>query len=94
MAIVNCFAADGSNKYQGSGGSNMEQENLSSQLDGSRTNFSTQSNFKTGSLSIFIDGMKQTLGVQYEETSGSSFRLLTAALGSDRILTVLYSLDL
>lgn len=93
MAIVDCFAADGSNRYQNNNGSNMQQENLSSQLDGVETVFQTGSVYKTGSLSVFVDGIKQTLGVQYEETSGNSFTFLTTALAADRILTVLYSLD-
>lgn len=90
MSIVDCFDQNGSNIVQA--GANMERENVSSQADGSNQSFSTAANYKSGSLAVYWNGIRQQTGVTITETGSGTFSTSFVASSGDYIF-VDYQLD-
>lgn len=47
------------------------EETLTGTIDGSNKVFTTQHNYKSGTTRVFINGLKQKLGVGYSETDSN-----------------------
>ena len=57
----------------GSGGSNMQKADLTSQVDGSTQVFTVPEVYASGSLRVYWNGVRQVVTVSYTETSSSTF---------------------
>lgn len=51
----------------------MLKANLSNQIDGSTTVFTTPANYKANSLRVYYNGVRQESGNGYSETSSNTF---------------------
>lgn len=60
---------------QGGSGSEVS-ENLSTQVDGSRTVFNVRQPYASGTLRVYYNGVRQVLGYSIEEVSNTTFRAL------------------
>lgn len=60
MAIANCFNNSGGTASESSTSNRVFNEDLSSQLNGSRTVFAISQTYQTGSISLYYNGIKQT----------------------------------
>jgi hypothetical protein len=56
-------------------GANVKYADLNSQVDSSNTVFSVPENYESGTLYVFFNGMIQTRGDGYTETTSSTFTL-------------------
>lgn len=57
------------------GGSDMEKANLTSQINGERTGFTIPENYRSGSLRVYYNGIRQVVGENFSETNSTSFNL-------------------
>lgn len=57
----------------GGGGGSMTKENVSSQVNSERTNFTISGNYETNSLRVYYNGVRQVQGEHFTETTDSSF---------------------
>jgi hypothetical protein len=73
-----------------SGGTSMKYADLNSQVDGSNVVFSVPETYESGKLFVWFNGVMQTRGDGYTETTNNSFTLtFTPVTGEDVI--ILYS---
>ena len=70
----------------------MERDDLSNQADGSNQSFSTSSTYKTGSLAVYWNGIRQQTGVTITETGSGTFSTSFVAAAGDYIFAD-YQLD-
>lgn len=94
MAIARVFNDDGGT-LPSSGSSGAEvTENLSNQIDGVNTTFTTNHKFVAGSLRVFYNGIREILNVTVTENAGrTSFSLTFNPLSGDYLI-VDYTKDL
>ena len=65
------------------------EENLTSQVDGSATSFTTSSNYTSTSLQVFWNGLKQVKDTSFTESGTNTFTTTFTPL-SGEYLTVTY----
>ena len=53
----------------------MKKEDLTSQIDGTKTTFIVSEEYKTGSLRVYYNGVRQVEDVTFSETTASTFTL-------------------
>lgn len=56
-------------------GEEMKKENITSQIDGTKTTFIVSEDYKTGSLRVYYNGVRQIEDVTFSETTASTFTL-------------------
>jgi hypothetical protein len=71
-------------------GANVKYADLNSQVDGSNTVFSVPENYESGTLYVFFNGMIQTRGDGYTETTSSTFTLTFTPDSGENII-ILYT---
>lgn len=59
----------------GGEGAAMQKANLSSQIDGSTTVFTVPEAYVSGSLRVYLNGIRQILSVTFTETTATTFTL-------------------
>lgn len=87
MPIANVF---GSSTSSSSGGDKLKTNDLSSQINGSNTDFTTSEAYESGSLSVFWNGLRQSAN-EITELSSSSFRISTAPQSGGSVVVQYYS---
>lgn len=87
MPIANVF---GSSTSSSSGGDKLKTNDLSSQINGSNTDFTTSEAYESGSLSVFWNGLRQSAN-EITELTGSSFRISTAPQSGGSVVVQYYS---
>lgn len=75
MAIANAFNSNGGTAG-GDGASSETSENISSQIDGSKTTFTTSVAFENATLKVYWNGVRQFTGVSITP-NGSSRQFTT-----------------
>ena len=55
------------------GGEGMNKENLTSQVNGTRTEFTVSGNFVTNSLRVYYNGVRQVQGEHFTEVTDQTF---------------------
>ena len=65
------------------------EENLSSQVDGTETSFTTGSSYVSNTLRVYYNGQKQIRGTTFSETNSTSF-LMTFTPENGTYITVEY----
>ena len=86
MPIANVF---GSSASSSGGGDKLKMNDLSSQINGSNTDFSTSEAFESGSLSVFWNGLRQSAN-EITELTSSSFRIATAPQSGGSVVVQFY----
>jgi len=61
----------------------MKKENLTSQINGSRTTFTVQEEYKTGSLRVYYNGVRQIEDETFSETTSTTFTLTFTTIAGD-----------
>ena len=87
MPIANVF---GSSTSSSSGGNKLKTNDLSSQINGSNTDFTTTEPFESGSLSVFWNGLRQSAN-EITELTSSSFPISTAPQSGGSVVVQYYS---
>lgn len=87
MPIADVF---GSSSASSGGGDKLIINDLSSQINGSNTDFTTSIAFETGSLQVFWNGLRQSAN-EITELSSSSFRISTAPQSGGSVVVQYYS---
>lgn len=72
------------------GGSDMKYADLNSQVNGSRNVFSVPENYESGKLFVWFNGVMQTRGDTYTETTSSTFTLTFTPVSGENII-ILYT---
>jgi len=87
MAVARVFNDDGGT-LPSSGGSGSEiTENLTGQIDGSKTSFTTNYKYVSGKLRVYYNGIREIVGVSVTEAvSRQSFTLNFTPLSGDYLL--------
>ena len=67
----------------------MKKQNVTDQIDGSKTTFTVQESYETGSLRVYWNGIRQTVSVTFSEASSTTFTTTFTALTGD-YLTIDY----
>jgi hypothetical protein len=70
-------------------GSDMEQADLTSQIDGSKTTFNIPENYQTGSIRVYYNGIRQVKSDHFTEPNQTQINLLFTPQVGD-FLTVDY----
>jgi hypothetical protein len=72
----------------GAVGDTMTKDDLTNQINGSLQQFTTSNTYQTGSLRVYLNGLYLRSGLDYEELTSSTFRLLliTPAAGEDLVV--------
>jgi len=85
MPIVQIIQDTGGTTPSGGGGGSVSltTENLSSQVNGSNTNFSTSSQFVEDSIQVFYNGVLQIQGGNDDYTEDTDKRGITFALAPE-----------
>jgi hypothetical protein len=71
-------------------GANVKYADLNSQVDGSNVTFTVPENYESGTLYVFFNGMIQTRGDGYTETTSSTFTLTFTPDSGENII-ILYT---
>ena len=87
MPIANVF---GSSTSSDSGGDKLITNDLSAQIDGSNTDFTTTEAFESGSLSVFWNGLRQSAN-EITELTSSTFRISTAPQSGGSVVVQYYN---
>ena len=85
MPIANVFGSSTTS----SGGDKLIISDLSSQIDGSNTDFSTPQAYETGSLQVFWNGLRQSAN-EITELTSSSFRISTTPQSGSSVVVQFY----
>jgi hypothetical protein len=72
------------------GGDNMKYADLNSQVDGSTSVFTVPENYTSGKLFVWFNGVMQTRGDTYTETTASTFTLTFTPETGENII-ILYT---
>jgi hypothetical protein len=85
MSVVQIIQDSGGTTPSGGGGASVSltTENLSSQVNGSNTNFSTSSQFVEDSIQVFYNGVLQIQGGLDDYTEDTDRRGITFALAPE-----------
>jgi hypothetical protein len=65
------------------GAEEMKKENLTSQINGSRTTFTVQEEYKTGTLRVYYNGVRQIEDETFTETTSTTFTLTFQTITGD-----------
>ena len=65
------------------GGEEMKKENLTSQINGSRTTFTVPEEYKTGSLRVYYNGVRQIENETFSETTSTTFTVTFTTISGD-----------
>ena len=65
------------------GGEEMKKENLTSQINGSRTTFTVSEEYKTGSLRVYYNGVRQIESETFSETTSTTFTVTFTTITGD-----------
>ena len=65
------------------GGEEMKKENLTSQINGSRTTFTVSEEYKTGSLRVYYNGVRQIEDETFSETTSTTFTVTFTTITGD-----------
>jgi len=65
------------------GSEEMKKENLTSQINGSRTTFTVQEEYKTGTLRVYYNGVRQIEDETFTETTSTTFTLTFQTITGD-----------
>jgi hypothetical protein len=87
MAMALVFQPNGGTSSSSGGSSSVETEDLSSQLNGSRTTFSLSQSYTSGSLRIYYNGLRQAAS-SITETSSTEFSISFDAPSNEESLIV------
>ena len=85
MPIANAFNASGGTAG-GSSNNRIFNEDLSSQINGSRTVFTLSQSYQAGTISLFYNGIKQT--GTFTESGSAEITITFAAPESGESLTI------
>ena len=72
------------------GSEEMKKQNVTSQINGSRTTFTVQEEYKTGSLRVYYNGVRQIEDETFSETTSTTFTLTFQTITGD-YLTIDYT---
>ena len=86
MPIANVF---GSSTSSSGGGDKLITNDLSAQINGSNTDFTTTEAFESGSLSVFCFFLRQSAN-EITELSAQSFRIATAPQSGGSVVVQFY----
>jgi hypothetical protein len=65
------------------GSEEMKKQNVTSQINGSRTTFTVQEEYKTGSLRVYYNGVRQIEDETFSETTSTTFTLTFQTITGD-----------
>ena len=65
------------------GSEEVKKENLTSQINGTRTTFTVQEEYKTGSLRVYYNGVRQIEDETFTETTSTTFTLTFQTITGD-----------
>jgi len=65
------------------GSEEVKKENLTSQINGTRTTFTVQEEYKTGSLRVYYNGVRQIEDETFTETTSTTFTLTFTTITGD-----------
>ena len=65
------------------GGEEMKKQNVTSQINGTRTTFTVQEEYKTGSLRVYYNGVRQIEDETFTETTSTTFTLTFTTITGD-----------
>ena len=68
-----------------SGGDDMKNANLTSQVDGETTVFTVPEPFTAGSLRVYYNGVRQVRNVTFTETNATTFTLTFTPVSGEYI---------
>tara|TARA_R100000664_G_C2735717_1_gene125223 strand:+ start:127 stop:396 length:270 start_codon:yes stop_codon:yes gene_type:complete len=83
MAISNVFNAEGGTA---SLGTTEKSKDLSNQIGDSNQSFDLGQAYKTGTLRVYWNGVRQTNGIQISEASGTTFNTSFVAHPGDSLI--------
>ena len=66
-----------------SGSEEMKKQNVTSQINGTRTTFTVQEEYKTGSLRVYYNGVRQIEDETFSETTSTTFTLTFQTITGD-----------
>lgn len=61
----------------------MKKQNVTSQINGSRTTFTVQEEYKTGSLRVYYNGVRQIEDETFSETTSTTFTVTFQTITGD-----------
>ena len=61
----------------------MKKQNVTSQINGSRTTFTVQEEYKTGSLRVYYNGVRQIEDETFSETTSTTFTVTFTTITGD-----------
>lgn len=61
----------------------MKKQNVTSQINGSRTTFTVQEEYKTGSLRVYYNGVRQIEDETFTETTSTTFTVTFQTITGD-----------
>jgi len=65
------------------GSEEMKKQNVTSQINGSRTTFTVQEEYKTGSLRVYYNGVRQIEDETFSETTSTTFTVTFTTITGD-----------
>jgi len=65
------------------GSEEMKKQNVTSQINGSRTTFTVQEEYKTGSLRVYYNGVRQIEDETFSETTSTTFTVTFQTITGD-----------
>ena len=71
-------------------GANVKYADLNSQVDGLKTVFTVPENYESGTLYVFFNGVLQTRGDGYTETTSNTFTFSFTPISGENVI-VLYT---
>lgn len=80
--------AEGTSPYSRKGEDSTFSDDITPQIDGSKTVFITTYPYIKGTLQVLYNGVEQVLGTTFTETSSTSFTLSFTALSGDFLVVV------
>jgi hypothetical protein len=93
MAIARVFNDDGGTMPSGNSSGSETTENLSNQIDGVKTTFTTSNKYVSGKLRVYYNGIREITGVTVTESvSRTTFTLSFSPLAGDYLI-VDYEID-
>ena len=87
MAVAQVFNADGGTMPSGTSGGSEITENLSNQIDGVKSTFTTNNKYVSGKLRVYYNGIREIVGASVTETvARTSFVLNFVPLAGDFLI--------
>ncbi len=87
MAVQRVFNDSGGTIPSGGGSGSEITENLTNQVNGSRTQFTVSSRYISGRLRVYINGVRQIIGDDITESADRmSFQISYAPLSGEKLI--------